>query len=337
MPTPQIFTPEFVANMRRKYDRFPEFQRPLVAKIATETYREDDRALVESWIARLDPSDVAKLAPLLRKPRHFLHTYGELAIAQLLLDAQCVVTYERRFKVGDQSLTPDWTIQYGEVTIICDVFTAGLLDDRGVVESATRQLIGRLSRIQQPFQVRLDIPHGFALPPAEQKLFCAAFNEWLRSDIGIGSIWRRNECRIEITGVSAEHVTVVATDAMHIVPPATSITENLREKAKKYGVLGLPLLLAAVKHPDAEADQEMFSDCVLGELVYRSVQLPDGSITGGTCHERGGAFDGRSELSAAYWLNPYSIGRLDRMLIANPESVRQLPRALISSLDVPQE
>jgi hypothetical protein len=332
MAASHVFTPEFVADMRRRYDRFPEYQRPLVAKIATAEYREDDRERIESWVSRLGTEDLSKLTALLRDADHFLHTYNELAFAQLLLDEGWTVEYERPYDLDDGRLTPDWTITRGDVHVVCDVFTAGLIDDRGRIESATRQLIGRLSVIKAPHLVRLDVPHGFQLPAPHQKQLCAEFAKWLRTGVGIGSVWQHSDCTIEVVGPSRGNIDVMATDAMHIVPTATSITTNLRAKAKKYGALRVPLLVAAVKHPDAEADATMFSDCVLGEFVYRSFQLPGGSIVGGTDREPGGAFDGRPELSAAFWLNPYAIGRAEHLLITNPSAARPLPDPLISTL-----
>jgi hypothetical protein len=332
MPGPNVFTPDFVADMQRRYDRFPEYQKPLISKIATAKYRSDDRERIESWLVRLDSDDIRAFVSLLRNADQFLHAYGELAVAQVLLDAGWSVAYERPYNANGQRLTPDWTLRRGTLHVICDVFTAGLVESRGHSESATREVIGRLSTIEAPYLVNLDVPNGFTLAPTDQKQLCGEFARWVRADVGIGSIWRRNDCTIKIVGPSRGRIVVIATDNVHIVPTAVSITTNLREKARKYGVLGLPLLVAATKHPDAEADELMFADCVLGDLVYRSIQLANGSIVGATVREPGGAFDGRAELSAAFWINPYAIGRLDHQLIPNPAAVRPLPEELIASL-----
>lgn len=337
MTAPQVFTPDFIAQIRRKYDRLPEYQRPLVAKIATDARRAEDRERIELWLARVREDDVRKLVALLRDRGHFLHTYHELAFVQRVLARGWTAEYERRYDVGGRQLTPDWTITLGGVEVICDVFTGGLIEHHGRSEEAIRELIGRLSALEFPHLVRLNVPNGFDLSARDQKQMCVAFATWLGGGVATGSVWHDNNCTITIVGPSHGKVEVIATDGMHTVPTATSITSNFREKAKKYGVLELPLLVAAVRHPDAEASEEMFSDSVLGEEVFRSIQLPDGSFVEGIDHEGGGAFDGRPELSAAYWLDPYAVGRNDQLLITNPTATRPLPERLIETLRLPPE
>lgn len=67
-------------------------------------------------------------------------------------------------------------------------------------------------------------------------------------------------------------------------------------------------------------------------IRHTTLELSDGTIAGGTVRDSGGAFDSRPELSAAFWFNPFALGRTDQLLITNPQAVRPLQESLIATL-----
>src|SRR5205085_5235597 len=87
----------------------------------------------------------------------------------------------------------------------------------------------------------------------------------------------------------------------------SSLAENFHEKAKKYGGLEVPLIVAGVKHYRAETHVTEVEDVLFG-----------------------GVFDKRPELSAAPWVQPHSLPVPRVAFWANPKAARALPTQFAS-------
>jgi hypothetical protein len=133
-----VFTPEFVSSVTKRWALVADSGRPLIAKIAVDDDRDDDRQRIERWTSRLHVDDRATMAKRLQSKDQFITAYGELMTAQVLMNAGLMVRYEREFRTGDQLLTPDWSS--ATPSIICDSFTAGLRDDRDKHETSLREI-----------------------------------------------------------------------------------------------------------------------------------------------------------------------------------------------------
>jgi hypothetical protein len=73
-----VFTGEYVGTLRRRWETRPEREWPLVARVALQNDRADDREMTEGWVAELNPADQGRVASTLRTERQFLSTFGEL-------------------------------------------------------------------------------------------------------------------------------------------------------------------------------------------------------------------------------------------------------------------
>lgn len=322
-----VFEQSFINDMHRKYRRLSPFQRPLVANVALDDQRAEERARINGWVRRLAEEDQQKIVPQLRHPNHFLHTYGEVAAAQPLIDAGCELHYEEPV----DGVIPKWSCLLGDEVFMCDVFTAGLPD--ATYLNSVMQLAGRLSAIPQPYLVRLDAPPDFALDPPEQKKVCAAVAAWLAAGVDTGDDWSDANCTVSVLGPARDRVEVVITDDAYIVPKPETIAATMHERSKMFAAAATPLLIAVVKHPRAEADVVVFQEGVLGTASYRRVERTDGRLVSALWRQAGGGFDRTPELSAALWLHPYRPGGSDRLLLTNPEATRPLPERLVLHLD----
>jgi hypothetical protein len=83
---------------------------------------------------------------------------------------------------------------------------------------------------------------------------------------------------VELLSVGGNRLSVITLDPMHIVDAPDSIAENFDDKVKKYGSLGLPLLVAAVKHHRAEINETDIEDVLLGSFAYVSKQTTSGHV-----------------------------------------------------------
>jgi hypothetical protein len=327
-----VYPENYRSGILNRFERLPEQSWPLFAKVAALPDWQDYREWIERTVERLHVDDREKLGHLLRQKDNFLHTFGELVTGDLFLDAGATIRYELQHDLGDGAfLTPDWTCHYYGVTFICDVFTAGLLDERAEYEQYVNDLVRRLSTLKAPFTVVAQIPFTGTFPDA--KGTAARFAKWIREAGRVGEVWREGVLTIEIVGTSSEHVLVMAVEPLHEIPVPESIRANIREKGRKYAVLKLPFIVAAVKDHRANVPLSIFEDAVLGDLVYKSVRLPTGRFIEGDYTEPNGAFHSRPALSAAMWINPFSFS-LDKVLrvIENANAVLPLPPSFINSL-----
>jgi len=78
----------------------------------------------------------------------------------------------------------------------------------------------------------------------------------------------------------------MVTEDVHFSPLTSSIEDNLATKTKKYSVLGLPIIIAGVRHYHSDATPEEIED-----LLLRG--------------HSGGLFNRYPELSAVIWAEPF--------------------------------
>jgi hypothetical protein len=120
----------------------------------------------------------------------------------------------------------------------------------------------------------------------------------------------------------------------HVVTPG-SVAANFDLKAKRYGVLQLPLIVAAVKHPRAEIADIDVEDVLLGQLAYVSGETADGRIVGATRRLPGGVLSARPAISAALWIYPYSLPTPRVQVWVNVTAMYPLPPDLVEALSMP--
>lgn len=326
-----VFDEAYRDAILSRYAKRPERDWPLSAKVAALDAWEENRAWIEETVARLNPGDRPKIVHLLKE--QFLPTLGELVVGWMFLETDCNPRYEQTYQTESGQLTPDWALSHDGTEFVCDVFTAGLLDEREAYTSLVNSLTGRLQAITEPVLLEMTVPPATTMDPAQQKRFANDVAAWLRSGVSRDAELTIQGVRVRVLGDTSGHVLVIGFESMHIVPTPDSVRKTIKEKAKKYSALGLPMLIAAVRHPSAEMDPIDFENAVAGNEVYRSVLMADGRIVGGEVRESGGAFERRPELAAAMLVEPWgSYTKPPVHLFRNEASTKPLPESLLNHL-----
>lgn len=93
-----MFTTEYVAGLTERWSAVSEGAQPIIARIALDPERIEDRARIEQWVARLHPQDRPTMAALLQKEDRFITAYGELVTAQVLMNAGLSLRYRAGVK-----------------------------------------------------------------------------------------------------------------------------------------------------------------------------------------------------------------------------------------------
>lgn len=329
-----VFDEAFVGEMNRRYGWLDLEQRPLVARVAAHEDWQADRECIEQAVSQLHPDDQVPITHRLRK--QFISALGELVVSDDLRRVGCSIRYDHEYRIEGRKLTPDWTATFDGIQFVCDAFTAGLSEGRDAFEDQAAALRSRLSRIEAPYTVQLEVTPDVDLSDGDRKRIVDEFAHDVRG-MAIGAGWKRSGCTIEILAPSAKGIEVISVDPVHIVPTPESIRQNIREKAKKYACLGLPILIVAVRHPRAEMNTIMFEDAVRGRLVHVSGNLTDGRFVDGNMRQRGGALQNRPELSATMWRDPYTRHVHKAVaVLENDKANRPLPKSLLEGLRTAQ-
>lgn len=321
-----VFTPDYISTLRDKWESRAEHEWPLIARIALLEDRCDDRALIEECVAQLDPADQPKITHNLRLPKQFLTTFGELLIGDILVRAGTFPRYELSLNASSGPRTPDWLIET-PTRVVCDVFTAGQDEDRNAHETSLAELEARLKCIQRSYFLRLEVSNADELDAGDRKTIAIAVENWLSTNPPEGEIFAIGSATVEVMVRGGEQVTIVRTEAMHIVEAPANVAENFADKAKRYGQLELPLIVAAVKANLAELDEYDVKNVLFGREVIVAPRSGKSRLT----RRPDGIFHLRQQVSGAIWLEPF---RIPPVLTAweNPEAVRPLPNGLLESI-----
>lgn len=271
------------------------------------------------------------MAARLQSKDHFITAYGELMTAQVLMNAGLTIRYEPNLMANGKPLTPDWVAE-GSPTIICDAFTAGCADDRDSHETSLRDIEERLKRLPYPGMIRFEIADAATLDAGGRKRLVGEISSWLGTRPSAGDCWYRDDVLVEMMVVGGKRLDILVSDPMHQIVTPASVAENFESKAKRYGVLQHPLIVAAVKHPRAEIDDDDVEDVLLGQLAHVSGQTDDGRIVGATRRLPGGVLHARPEISAALWIYPYSLPTPRVQVWANDTARYPVSEDLIEAL-----
>lgn len=340
-----VFTPEYLTAMTNRWSATPENGQPLIVRIATDPDRDDDRERIEGWVDRLHPDDRSTMAARLQSKDHFITAYGELMTAQVLMSAGLAPRYEPTLKANGDPLTPDWVCD-GTPALVCDAFTAGGAEDLDAHQTSLRDIEHRLKKLSHAATIRIEIADAAPLDAGARKRLVGEISRWLGTHPPAGQqfgqplaqhapealVWYGSDMLVEMIVVGGKRLDVIVSDPMHVVTTPASVAANFESKAKRYGVLQQPILVAAVKHPDAEIDDTDVEDVLLGQLVFVSGETIDGRIVEGTGRLPHGVLPARPEISAALWVDPYSFPEPRVRVWANTHARYPLPSNLIEAI-----
>jgi hypothetical protein len=191
-PAPcHVFTPEWVADRKRRYGNRPEHARPTLYRAWTSEEDRPHREVIERWVELLPPDRRQRIIPKLRAPEQFQEAYNELAVGDSLRRMGHAPEYE----VEVNGLTPDWLVRPRESDpgFILEVVSSMPADDRERHDEGWYALCRRLEalsggavlHIQPPF---FDGGNGpVAAPPGpRQKQIARGVALWLKTDPAVG-------------------------------------------------------------------------------------------------------------------------------------------------------
>lgn len=303
-----VFDTAVTDRLTRRWASQPERDWPTLVRVALLDHRAEDREMIEAYVDRLHPDDRARFVTNLLNEKQFLATLGELVVGEAFARAGERPRYEPEISTQSGVCTPDWLL-VGPETIACDVFTAGLQRTIDADQTSLRELEERLTSIREPYVLKLEVDRASELTPRDRKHIALAVARWLSSRPAIATCRVFAAARFEVMSTGGNYVSVITADPMHIVETPSSVRRNFIEKAKKYGVLNVPLIVAAVKHNRAELESIDVENVLFGEEVYVSRS----SGVAGIARLPGGVFPTCPELSAAMWLEPFHLPPVIRL------------------------
>jgi len=317
-----VFDPTYLSDLERRWRGRPEGDWPLVARIALQDFRANDRQVIERCVANLHPDDHPKMIRQLQN--QIVTTYGELLAAQVLINAGFEPRYEPTLRTESGVLTPDWCIG-GSEPFICDVFTAGLEKSHDMHETALREIEERLLAIPAPYFMAVEMANAAKIDAGGRKKLANEVASWLSTTPAVGEARSFGDMHVEILVIGGDHVDVMTREQMQIIQTPASIFENFDEKAKKYASVGQPLLVIAVKHHRANIDAIDVEDVVLGTSAYVSRETPSGKVVGRSERLHDGVFEKRPGLSAAMFIAPHKQPEPEVRIWSNPLATSPLP------------
>lgn len=180
--------------------------------------------------------------------------------------------------------------------------------------------------------IRIEIADASGLDARDRKLLVTEVASWLATGPIAGEKWYGSGMLVEMMVVGGRRLDLLVSDPIHLVETPASVADNFASKAKRYGVLQLPLIVAAVKHPRAEIDDIDVENVVLGKEVIVSGETADGRIVSGIRRQTDGVLATRPEISAALWIYPYSLPAPRVKVWPNPAAWLPLSQELTEAL-----
>src|SRR5688500_12326942 len=147
----KAFDDKWAEEVRRKYERLPEYQRPSIYFLATTKNGRIMQTLIEGWLADLPEEIRGKLIPRLRAKDSSLNAFHDLIVLTVLKGQGFEAEYEKPLS----GLTPDLYVHSGASTpaFIVEVLTDDISATQRERQNQLDDLHGRLSAI--PYDVAI--------------------------------------------------------------------------------------------------------------------------------------------------------------------------------------
>jgi hypothetical protein len=150
-----VFTQKNVEGIQQKYSGFPGHRVPTIYWVATHPEYEDQRNIIEQWVARLPDHKRKGVIGRLLSEQHYWDTYNELRIGDALRTLGYRIEYER--PIPRIPKTPDWyvTPQNETLAFYVEVFTPNPSNTRVKDENKWHDLRVRIEKIVNPLILAL--------------------------------------------------------------------------------------------------------------------------------------------------------------------------------------
>jgi len=329
----QVFSEEWVQKIRRRYERLPDYQRPLIYLVATSDKFQTVRDEVEQWVGELPDDEQFKVIPRLRSSRRFTQTYHELVVGNILREFGYQAEYEKALN----GLTPDWYVHPSSKrtpAFIVEVLDVNVSDTTNSEQRQIRALLGRLRSIPVGVVLGIELYRAkVTLDQKRNKMIAARIQQWLTDDVPpVGAQLSIDGIVFKIIhrDISYPSVRALATAGMFWVNPK-ALRDSLETKVHRYKDLAtqasIPLVIGVVADPQTGLDADDLWDVLFGQEVYEvTFEESTGAIVEGRpIRKANGLFRKASPaLSATIWLWGAS-GEWQIRAVYNPNALNPLP------------
>jgi hypothetical protein len=287
MPTPcHVFTPEWVAEQKRKYGTKAEYARPSMYHFWTSEECQAKRAVIEQWVDLLPPEKRRLVIPKLRTTEQVKQTYNELAVADSLRRMGHKVEYE----VDLLGLTPDWFVRPAGTgpEFVVEVLSSKPPRERERCDAGWDLFRRRLQSLSgdallyiQPSFDGGDNKTVTPPPDQRQKGIVRAVQKWLETNPLDGQGWTVDGMVIWFVGRNPDldHV-VCGTGCMSFWIDGDPLREAIKEKAGKYREVSqttrLPFVVCVVPDFASGRGLDELKEAVLGKERCRLIPTKQG-------------------------------------------------------------
>lgn len=282
----KVFSEDFVAGMRHRYEQKKSHDRPTLFRIATTDDLQDRRDEIELWVAELRPRARRAFLRRLRHPDQWLAARNELAVAAQLRSLGYHLDYEKKLQVLHQGkgepLTPDWYVQgKGDMPpFLVEVATIDWpLDTQGDdLKRRLEQILVDACLFVDPRQAE------GGLSQQRNKRIARCVRLWLTNDNPAAGEWACFEgvrCKLEDWGLGCPtlHCEILADPWVDMRP----LREKIEKKIDRYKRLAtemqLPLAIAVVPNESTPYDFGTFDWALFGSVGLQVFRDASGGFT----------------------------------------------------------
>ena len=330
----RVFTDEFVAEMRHRWEQRKPHERRTLFRVATAPELQCRRDEIEEWVAELPPRTQHAFVRRLQHPDQWLAARNELAVAAQFWRLGYHLKHEKTLQVLHQGkrepLTPDWYVhQKGDIpAFLVDVSTRN-------VSSHTQEddLKCRLEQIPVDACLFVDPRQAQGgLSQQGNKRIAHGVRLWLTKDnpaVGEWACFEGVRCKVEDRCLGCS--TLLCEILGHLWVDVRPLRKKFEEKIDKYKLLAtqlqLPLVVAVVPPEAGPYDFTTFDWGLFGTLGVQVFRDATGKSVAQRVTRAGDGLlsDVHPAFSAGIMVLRDPQGEWEMKAIHNPEAASPLP------------
>lgn len=328
-----LFTSAFLEDLKRRYSSMPNYDQPLIYRVATSDELNDVRGELEAWLGELPSRSLPQLVGNLKgTDQTFIEAYHELAVGALLSS----LGLQPRYEVSFANLKPDWST-CGTAAIpplIVEVLTLNEPNSFRQTQSALSELYFRLKKIQFPGVV-LMVRFNSRDHCLSRNLVAQTANSvqrWLlERSPETGAELRVNKLFFKVVKRDDNPKLRCWLPAECFYANTQRLEKAIQKKVQKYKGVALEhhaaFLIAVAASPVMGLDLNHLCDVLVGSWVVNTTrkEATDGIPEGSTAWIPGGLFARSNRtLSGVLWVwRDFTRWRIQ--VVLNPQATNSIP------------
>jgi hypothetical protein len=324
----QVFTKDWIQELRTQFERLPVSKRPVIYSIATADAYHSLRMAIEEMVCKLPPDKRNDVVGKFQTEEHFWNMFYTLTVGEMLAQKGYEVEYDKDF----DGLNPDWYVASKETTpaFVVEVFTDIASSSQQHRSYLIRDLTMRIKRIPSGLTLMMHIEPTVQLSEQDNKQIFEAIKNWimdhhprprLRARHGVSGI------RIQVLNHSVTRQTtevVPFTNAFFVDTEA--LKRKIKSKVKKYKHIcaqrQLPLVICAFAGFGTARSLYSLEAILFGNEVAQLVSNNDSGdiLPRVLTRANDGLFHEKPELSAVIWMEGNGMGGWTVTIMSNPSA-----------------